>query len=87
MALSIPNLSSEMKTEIEAQFGAPADSNQLLKFCTAVSTAVINHFKNNCDIDLQAGDVVVPAAGLTYSGNPIAGSAMNSAKTISSRLK
>ena len=46
MALSIPNLSSEMKTEIEAQFGAPADSNQLLKFCTAVSTAVINHFKN-----------------------------------------
>lgn len=87
MALNINGLANEMKSEIESQFGAPADSAQLLKFCTAVSTAVINHFKNNCDIDLHAGDITVPAQGITYSGSPCAGSAQNSAGVISSRLK
>ena len=85
--MNIGNLANEMKAEIQNQFGTPADSDQLLKFCTAVSTAVINHLKNNADIDLQAGDIPIPAQGLLYSGTPITGSATNTAKTLSTRIK
>lgn len=47
MALNINTLASEIKTQIETQFGSPADSVQLQKFCLAVSTAVVNHIKAN----------------------------------------
>lgn len=47
MALNINTLATEMKTEIETQFGAPADSAQLQKFCLAISTAVVTHIIAN----------------------------------------
>jgi len=59
MPLNISGLANEMKAEIEALYGEPQNNQRLLDFCTAVSTAVINHFKANADIDLASGDIPV----------------------------
>lgn len=45
MALSDATLGSLIKTEIEAEFGAPADAAQLQKFCNAVARAVVAHIQ------------------------------------------
>jgi hypothetical protein len=47
MALSIPGLAGELKTEIEALYGVADDSATLQKFCDAVSKAVISHIIAN----------------------------------------
>lgn len=88
MPLSIPGLAGELKTEIEALYGTADDSATLQKFCDAVSKAVINHIKNNADIDFAAADIPVsPGTFKDSLSVPITGKGVSDAVVLSGKIK
>lgn len=87
MALNINNLRDELKAEIVAQFGAPADETQLTKFCHAVSKAVITHFTANADIVLATGDIVILPDTFTVGGVPVINTGKNQGGTLSGKVQ
>lgn len=57
MALNISDMSDELRDELVAVFAWPTfDDVELRKFTTAVSTVVINHFKNNAELSAALAD-------------------------------
>lgn len=63
MALSVPSLKGKIQTEIIAQFGAPADSAQLAKFCEAVAQAVYDEITSNAVVNSTGTVTSGPGAG------------------------
>ena len=51
MALSIPGLSGEIKTQIVACYGAADDDTRLQCFCDAMATAIVNHITANAVVN------------------------------------
>jgi len=47
MPLSVSSLATKIQTEIIVEFGAPADSARLQKFCQAVARAVYDEITSN----------------------------------------
>lgn len=50
MAMSVSSLKTKIQTEIINQFGAPADSSQLQKFCEAIAQAVYDEVTTNAQV-------------------------------------
>lgn len=70
------------------QAGTPITDAQLEQTWIKVAEACKEHLQGNADIDLQAGDIPVPGAGLKDSLNaPVTGSAQSGAKLLSTRIK
>jgi len=56
---------------------------------TAICTGIINHIKTSADLNLQAGDIPVPALGLigALPGAPVTGAAVTSAILLPMRIQ
>ena len=86
--MNIAGLSNELKTEIQALYGVADDAATLQKFTDAVARAVINHIKNNADIDLVASDIKIDAGTFKDSLNvPITGVGISQAVTLEMKIK
>ena len=68
--------------------GTPITDAQLESVWQKMAEATKEHFQANMDVDLQAGDIPVPAAGLKDGQNlPCTGAAASGAKTLTTRIK
>jgi hypothetical protein len=56
MALTQSSLATKIQTEIVAQFGAPADSSILNKFCQAIAKAVVDEIQSNAVVNTTGAD-------------------------------
>jgi len=55
MTLAIPAMKTEIKTQLDAVYGAPADAGQQDKFLTAIATAFFNILTNDAIVILNNG--------------------------------
>ena len=62
MALVGPALGAQIKTEIIAAFGPPADAEQLTKFCNALGKAIVEYVQASATVTINNA-VVVSGAG------------------------
>lgn len=68
--------------------GTPISPTQLLEVWKAIADADKTHITGNADIDLQAADISVPAAGLLDSlVQPVTGQASSAAVLLPTRIK
>lgn len=66
MALTQASLSTKIKAEIQAQYGAPADAGKLQKFADAIAKAVVD--------EIHANAIVLPTALLApQNAGPVTG--------------
>jgi hypothetical protein len=73
MPMNIPQLSGEIKTAIQEEYGPADDSATLDKFCNAIAKAVINHIKINGTITFLDGDIPVQVSIASGTGANIGG--------------
>ena len=68
--------------------GTPITDDQLSEVWKRVAESNKEHISANADIDLQAGDIPVPATGIKDSLNaPCTGAAATGAKNLTTRIK
>lgn len=75
MAMSASGLAGEMKTKLDALFGAAIDPSIQQNVLDALAEAVVDHIKNNAVVTLDSNSVNVPALGLVAPTGPVTGSA------------
>ena len=74
MSLNTSRLATAMKTQIEAQFGAPSDATALQQFCTAMATAIVNEIQGNLQAAVNTADLTALPGTFTSGTNPVTGS-------------
>lgn len=68
--------------------GTPITDAQLESVWQKMAEATKEHLSANMDVDLQAGDIPVPATGIKDSlSAPCTGAASSGAKTLTQRIK
>lgn len=92
MALDSTRIRDAIITGIETAYGftftAP-QKTEARKLWGAVATAIINEFDVNATIRLTAGDITVPATGLTApsGGGAVTGTAQIASATLTGKLE
>lgn len=89
MALVVQDLANKIRDEIAVEFGSAADnSTQNMKFCRAMARAIIDYFKANADINLDASDIAIAPGTFKDSLNlPITGLGQNNAVILNGKIE
>jgi len=89
MALVVSDFANKIRDELATEFGSPADdSSHNMKFCTAISRAIIEYFKANADIALDSADIQVSAGTFMDSlSAPITGKGITDPVTLSGKIE
>ena len=61
MALSISTMKTEIKNQLDAEYGTPEDADEQDKFVTAMATAILN---------ILTTQATVTSNGVTLAGSP-----------------
>lgn len=68
MPMVPPGLAAAIKTEVEAEFGTPADPVLAQKYHDAIARAVVNYIKANATVIIASVTGVTPGGGVSGPG-------------------
>lgn len=60
---------------------------QAISSWTLICSGINTYIRANADINLVAGDITVPALGLTTTVGPVSGAALNAPSILSGRIQ